>query len=239
MWEVAFVLWMAVMLSSASARSQTKPRDEPQPGFGGIQGQVLGEKGEPLASAKVSIRPEKGAFLGMLPTVYTDAEGSYYFDRVKPGSYVVVAEKEGDGYPNMDFDFYNPHPLSQPYPIVKVEEGEITRSVSIKLGPKAGRFKGRVVDEVTGEPVRSASMQFLRPYDLQHYYLSFGLRWPQLSFDKLVPTKRPFLMFATAPGYEECWVGEKGCQDQPNTFELSSPVTEEFLITLRRTKGQP
>ena len=217
---------------------QHEASDKRPQGIGAVQGRVVDEKGEALANAKVFIYPGEGPASGLRPAVQSDSEGAFLFDRLKPGRYTVGAEKPEDGYPDLEDSLYNPNPLSWPFPIVSVVEGEMTKPVTIRLGPKAGRFIGRVVDDVTGEPVRDASVTFRHAENPEDYYMGTGLKGPGL-LNVLVPTKKRFVMAINETGYLLCWVGEKGCQEQPYVFEFSSPITMEFFITLRRSKDTP
>src|SRR6266567_2439204 len=110
---------------------QQKEFDHQAAETGSIEGRVVGEQGEPITKAKLILYPGHGPANGAWPLVFSDSDGSFVFTRLKPGRYTVVAQKPAAGYPDMEDDFYNPHPLTWPYPIISVAEGKVTTGVRI------------------------------------------------------------------------------------------------------------
>ena len=112
---------------------------------GGIEGDVVDERGAPVAAYMIAIESYQGrssdaAQTGQVKNV-SDARGAFGWDRLVPGRYVLVASAEG-------------RPPSQSRQ-VEVEIGRTSAHVRITLG-RGATMSGRVIDAVTKKPLPGA-----------------------------------------------------------------------------------
>jgi len=197
--------------------------------YGTIEGRVLDEHGQPLSGARVYPFPQDHPPPGIPLTAYTAQDGTFRLDPVTPGPYQVCALKEEDGYPNANATFYD---ADFPYPEVTVRDGEVIRDVTIRLGPKAGRLVGTVVDSATGKPIRNASITFYEARSTQEY-LSTGLIWPKLDFNALAPSTKPFRIRVSAPGYQNWFYGGDGSEADAKPLRMTPGERKDLTIQLR------
>jgi hypothetical protein len=111
-----------------------------------IQGRVTGPAGEPLVCAQVSLSSDA------IPSVRTDAEGRYTFDRLPAGSYVVQAHMLPD-YLSLRYGQRRPADEDR---LIVLGEGERRDGVDIVL-PRQAVITGTLWDE-HGEPVEGVSV---------------------------------------------------------------------------------
>jgi len=143
--KFAFIL--ALLLLQQQSEAPKKPV---------IEGKVVEQTtGAPVARASVTLA-QIGSSEMNPPKVETDAEGGFVFEDLKPGSYLVLAEKAG--YTRRAYGAKNDGSL-RGIP-VRVALGE-RRKVEIAL-PKQGVVTGRVTD-ADGEPMQGVVMFGLRP----------------------------------------------------------------------------
>lgn len=100
-----------------------------------VSGKVLDPSGSPVADARVSLRSSSSA--GGPADASSEADGSFHFEGISPGSYRLEAGKEGEGR------------TPQPVPITVAEAplaGIVLELAS--LGTIRGRILGLTVDEL-------------------------------------------------------------------------------------------
>lgn len=162
--SVAAVLAMLAFASLAApvAAGQPPPRDgrgvagetrSGAIGAGEVSGRVRSRAGQSLDGAVVVLRSQDVASF-MLSTV-ADGRGTYHFDRLPAGRYVVRGWKTGFGR-----RFHGEDRPGQPPSVIEVEPGRHARGVDVIL-PKGGVITGRVGDE-EGRPLPSANVVVLR-----------------------------------------------------------------------------
>ena len=143
---------MCGLLCGQLAFTQT-PLVEP-PDLGLIDGYVVRvASGEPLKSAQVVLRPERGRS----PTsrAVTDASGHFTLESIQPGNYRLHVER--DGYVDHQYGQISP---SRPGTVLVLTPGQQVEDLVISLVP-TGTIAGRVFDE-DGEPVVRANVRALR-----------------------------------------------------------------------------
>ncbi len=86
-----------------------------------------------------------------LDSATTDDEGSYVFENVKPGSYVIEAEHRG----YIDGQFGEADEQT-----IQLAPGQLLKEINVKLTPQAV-LSGRVVDE-DGDPWTNATVNVFR-----------------------------------------------------------------------------
>ena len=161
----------------------------------------------------------------LLPVATTDEHGEFSFPELMVGEYKVNASKEEDGYPNTRFVLYSTG--AEVVPQVTVYAGQVTSDVVVRLGPKAPKIVGKVVDAETGEPVGNAIMVISRPGEPRSRLMT-GPNKEEVKggFELLVPPV-PVMIEISAPGYEK---------KQINSLQLSRGEARHLDISLRRAK---
>jgi hypothetical protein len=199
------------------------------PGSGAVEGRVFDERGQPVPGAAVyAFQPDRSG-PGLRHEVRTDGTGSFFLDSIQPGLNRICAVDETEYYPDTNATFYD---SAVPYPEVNVHEGKVVRGVVIRVGPKAGRLVGKVLDSNTNSPIRRAGLTFYDARGTQEY-MGTGLRLPALDFNVLVPSTKPFRMKVWAPGYQTWYYGKDGTQAGAEPLRLSPGKTKEMIIRLR------
>lgn len=122
-----------------------------------MSGRVRSRAGQPVGGAVVVLRSRDASFV--LATV-TDGRGTYHFERLPAGRYVVRGSKMGFGR-----RFHGEDRAGQPPSVVEVEPGRHARAVDVIL-PKGAVITGRVRDE-EGRPLPSANVVVLRQESLR------------------------------------------------------------------------
>jgi hypothetical protein len=112
---------------------------------GGIEGDVIDERGAPLGSYLLAVETYHGSATEGVPTgqlkSIQDPRGAFAWERLPPGRYVLTAS--ADGRPPM---------RSRP---VDVEVGRSTAHVRITLA-RGATMSGRIVDATTHRPIAGA-----------------------------------------------------------------------------------
>ena len=167
-------------------------------GFGAVQGRVLDELGKTLSGARVYADPVnvKDAPIGKVRFVTTSEEGDFILEQVVPGVNVICAAKEEAFYPDTGAAALATDPAALPR--VRVEEGKLTPSVTVRL-TKGGKLMGSILDSVNGQPVKDARIRLSRGDD-PRLYISTGPD-EQARFEFVVPSK-PFRFTVEAKGYK-------------------------------------
>ena len=202
------------------------------PQFGAIEGRVLDTQGNPIAGAKVDTYPLDRPDASAPPityVAYTDEKGRFFLDGVLPGRHMVYASKEDQGYPDTFFAFFVADP--EAVPKVSVSDKQVTQGVDIRLGEKAAKLVGRVMDARTGQPVEDAEIIFYRADNPSISYTT-GPNESEGRFRRLIPSI-PFKIKVSAPGYEDWYYRKEGAQDQADVLLLAPNAVEELNISLR------
>jgi hypothetical protein len=200
---------VAVIVSCGITRSQ-HTHENSASRTGAIQGRVLNPEGQPVAGAEVhALRSDLTT--GRLPTVYTDNQGKFLMKDLIPGRYTVSAGKTEDGYADTSSPFHSFGQVN--IPEISVDSHQVTHVV-IRLGPKAARLFGYIIDAETNKRIQNLqNVQLtLRRVDHPDYIYSTG---PNLEgrFDLLVPSV-PFTIMVKAPGYEVWQYRNEGSKGQ-------------------------
>ncbi|HYE65559.1 MAG TPA: carboxypeptidase-like regulatory domain-containing protein [Pyrinomonadaceae bacterium] len=200
---------------------------------GAIAGQVVDSAGNPVAGATVSAVPENQTAGGMPPITFTaastDEGGRFYLEGVTPGTYIIYAAKESAGYPSTSFNFFVADPRSAPK--VTVGEQQVAQNVLVRLGPKAARLVGRIVDAKTGQPVDRAEIFLTRADNPNNYHIT-GPNRPGGDFQLLVPSIA-FKIKVSAPGYQDWYFGNDGKKERASVMQIAPNATQELTIALR------
>ena len=140
-------------------------------GSGSISGRITGEEtGEPVPSAIINAFLIGNPFISA--TGYSNEDGNYTIDYVRPGEYHVMASAEW--HFSEYYDNISPFEDLEPTPVVVVDNQQTT-DVNFSLS-RGGSVSGRVVDN-EGNPVVRAEIWVYQPNaagepypdDIQHY----------------------------------------------------------------------
>jgi len=191
-----------------------------------VEGQVLNLEGSPIPDADVLAVAIGIRDRGRTARVRASRQGQFSLGLDRPGRYVVLASQEKEGYASAFFPTYGVPAV--PLPEVFVDESQTLHSVVIRLGPKPGKFAGRVFDAVTGQPVEKGQVE------LQVRSLSNALLrqrpYSRGQFQFWAPPSL-FSLRVSAPGYED-WYGN-GSKEQPETFAIQLGDRQEITVLLR------
>lgn len=170
---IAFALLCPLSGQTPERRATAGQTAEP----GSVRGVVVGAADEPLRKAEVTLRPlgSRGgqgvagtmaggrAMMGMsgggggVLSQTTDANGSFRFDDLSPGTYAITVQR--NGYVRSDASRAGARPGAGSATFT-VSPGQTVSGLSVKLVPH-GVVAGKVTDE-DGDPVAFASVQVLR-----------------------------------------------------------------------------
>jgi uncharacterized protein (DUF2141 family) len=187
--------WMAVAALcawSVPALAQ-QPRDVmggERAGTGSISGVITSDEtpARPLRRARVMLN---GTEMDVGRTAITQDDGSFVFDRLRPGRYTIAAAK--DGYLNVSYGARRPN---RPGPGVSLGRGEQLR-ISMQL-PRGGVVTGTILDPeglpAPGVRVIALAYQFLRGPD-ERRLMPMGTAAPQTTDDR-----GTFRIFGLPPG---------------------------------------
>lgn len=211
--------------------------------FGVIEGRVVDKRGQPIADATVVAFSADAPLNGRLPEAHTDNTGAFVLERVKAGINNVHAYKEQDGYPNTIFAVFA---IGRDVPVVNIIGGQTTKDVLVRLGPKAGKLAGRVIDANTGRSLKEVEITVFNDDDRNDPYRSFDfsrmVTQTAIGFQVLVPSV-PFRVKVSAPDYDT-WDGTEGAKQsgvipkKPDTMLVEPEQIHELMVSLRRTVNQ-
>lgn len=197
---------------------------------GAIAGRVLDVQGRPVPGAEVMAISDSGS-VGIVPTAYTDAQGEFLVNHLAPDVYTLSVAKEADGYPHTHFTVYSDRLTTNV--LVTLGEGETISGVTLRLGPKAERVTGRIIDVSTGKPIRGLQdvAIVIKRADGSGDSLSTG---PDLrgNFSILVPAA-PYTLEVSAPGYERWEKNSEAAGRRAPSARASGVKAKPLTVALR------
>jgi hypothetical protein len=191
-----------------------------------ISGQVVDEKGTPISNAGVHVMPD--ALYGALPSGISDDQGRFKIQVNYAGRYKLTASKLADGYASLSSTLHNP---SDSLPQVIVTVDQPVPFVIVRLGPRAGKITGSVIDATTQRPINNFQIRVCRVEVPRHCHQelfpgTYG------RFQILVPTA-PIVIEASAEGYRD-WQTLDVNSHQPAPLLVASGETRELTLNLRK-----
>lgn len=209
---------------------------QPQNGDGQIEGRILTSDGNPINQAKVyAVLKLEGPVIRRHPLTFTDENGRFVLPRLAAGEYAIHAFKESEGYPNLTFNFYAAAYGGQSLPTVIVRSGKISRGVTIKLGPKAGRLVIKVTDAISGLPIENAEVALNHQGKPLTLFKS-GATERGGVFRLLAPSSVNINLEVTAKGYRSWRYLRTEKNRQIDTLQVSPGTDLEIMVTLQPTK---
>jgi len=145
-----YFLALALVFASLFAHAQTK--DKP---LGNIMGTVNDENGNPVRGFTVYAIPQDISLDSVSPRSTTTNEAGEFDFRggFVLGTYKLYSKKDAEGYPDRSDSFYADPKLDAPK--VELTEDHPSATATVNLGDKAAVLVGRVVDAVTGTPLKA------------------------------------------------------------------------------------
>ena len=193
-----------------------------------IKGQVLDDHGRPVSSANVIASPD-GGLRGRLPSASSDSRGEFSIVVYKPDSYKVSASKPADGHPSTSNPFY--YPTEDSLAHVSVLGAGEAPFATIRFGPRAGNFAGRIVDAETGSVVEDFQIILCRA-EVPKYCQRLSTKHSGGQFSIPVPQVLLTIQIS-ASGYED-WYGAEREDGRPMSVQVSPGTTKGLDVSLKR-----
>lgn len=143
-------LVLALIPLLAGAQDATQPATQPQNASGAVDGRVTNSQtGEPISGANIHLYPQvwRGATAPL--AAVTQADGSFRFEAVPPGSYFVAVDQSS-------------YTVSGPAVVVRVRSGQQVSNLAVQVHPLA--TIGGTVTDADGKPVRGAIVTAFTTY---------------------------------------------------------------------------
>jgi hypothetical protein len=204
--SLALIIALTVALAAAAQTVET----------GSICGTVLDENGQPAPNVRVSAT---SLVCCREPQSRSDDAGHYCLSHLRCGHYLLSADEEKLGYPNLRATFYTTAPFSERSDAIAVISVKHPQAeLTFRIPYKAGFLRIQPSDAATGKPVpgMTFSLRVKSDPDLR----SIGgtrpasndqvlpqqegdLVSPREEDDILLPPNEDILLKVSAPGYRE------------------------------------
>ena len=217
MLPTVLVLLVAVM---GQSDGRVVPSD-----LGSVNGTVTNEEGKAVAGATVYANPIDRPIIGIVPHSETDATGHFAIHGLPWGRYGISAKKEEDGYPGMLFEFFARNHATQK---VTLGPDNPTTTVTIRLGPKAGKLTGTVTDAVTTAPLNPC-VEFRWASDPSNSLTGSGL--VNAKFSVLIPSTTDVLWKVWLDGYKPWYY--PGTTDKSMATSLRLQPGQAKAVTIK------
>jgi hypothetical protein len=172
------------------------------PPSGSVDGTVIDAEGKPVAGAVVyaSIHVPGHHFA---PKLITGPTGRFEFGNMQWGPYFITAGRAGEGpawYPLLCPEFLGGNrPLFE----VDLAPGHATATMTIRLGPKAGRVTGKVTDARTSAPLPNSGSELKWASDPSNVVRSpMGDGPSDAKFSIAIPSNTDVLWKVLRDGYQ-------------------------------------
>jgi hypothetical protein len=148
-----------------------------------------------------------------IPPVITDSQGHFIFKDLDPGSYLLIAQR--NGFARQEYGGRAPGRPGSPLNVVA---GQTLTDLVFHLIP-GGTISGRVAD-ATGEPLAGMAVQLVKPY----YSYDFGKRTFQVIDSARTNDRGEYRIYWITPGRYYLSVGPNtGFAPYPNANAIIEP----------------
>jgi hypothetical protein len=217
--KISAALTLALCLTVSGQESQSDSS-------GVVEGQVLNLEGSPIPEADVCAIAIGVQDQGRIPRTRANSEGRFTLKIERPGSYLISAWHEDDGYPNPALSAYGPPAV--PVPEVVVDQRQARQAITVRVGPRAGSLCAAILDGETNRPVEGGRVELRQSSNWAAFRMD--VPWTKGQFQLLAPTGL-FSLRVSAPGYED-WYGS-GSKEQPQLFAVEAGDRQEIVVRLR------
>ena len=220
-------VWLAfLLLASLPAFSQAANSSH---GDGMISGTVLDASGEPFKGVQVCTYMQ-GAPSGSTESrgacsATSDEAGQFHIDHVEMGVITIEAIKPEDGY----VAFAGTSVTKQ----VTLTPTQLSATVVLKLGPKAGVLIPRVKDRLTGKPIVDFEVAW-RIFDSDEAAgdYSGGQHVGHGTKNAIVPPEKYLVLTISARGYKKWIYCDPSDPSKPAFLRLQSGEEKELVVEL-------
>jgi hypothetical protein len=205
---------------------------QPTSDFRTIKGRVVDNTNLPVRGALIFAECPK-YLLGLLPSTYADEQGKFAVKVFGPGTYKIYAAKEEDDYPRTDSAFHYSIPIVPPE--VVIDDQALPSEAVVRIGPKAQRLTGIVVDAITKRQIDNARI-ILRHMDRPEYeYETEASKPGKKGFSILVPPV-PLIIEVKAPNHETWRSTDNRSDGSTGTLSTTAGDKKELNVSLRPIK---
>jgi hypothetical protein len=166
-----------------------------------IRGFVFDQSGNRVSGIRVKAWPIGVGVSGTLPSVETDKEGTYRFERVCPGRYTVLVEDGKAGYPSAG-PMLNAFLYGAPVPEAILTVKNPQADLPVYLPPKPGLMQVHIINQETKVEVGNFRVMLKVPGQQDESKMEF-------IFDDItvrqieVPPDKDVIYHVTAEGFHE------------------------------------
>ena len=203
-----------VLAIASSLFAQQGPDQDPS--LATIEGTVINsENNRTVSRASVTLRGLKGAGS---KSVRADGSGHFLFSAVEPGTYMLVAERQG---------YFSDERKREYQPVIQIAAGQYLKDVPVRLMPTAV-VAGEIVDEYN-DPVQHVEVRLLaeRMRVGQMYLAIAGKAVTDDRGQYRIPDLRPGKYYVVAEN-----------QNKPAAEAVSTPVTEVISQSAPSRRGE-
>ena len=194
--------------------------------IGSMNGIVTDEAGKAVAGATVYANPVDRPIMGIVPHSTTDKSGHFEIKGLSWGLYAVSGAKADEGYPEMLSAFFTRNQVMQK---VTLAPETSTATLTVLLGPKAGRLTGTVTDGLTSAPL-SPCTKFSWASEPNNYLLGTGL--VTSDFNTLIPSNTGVLWKVWLDGYKPWYYPGTSDESAATTLRLQPGQLISIAIRL-------
>ena len=218
------LLTLLILLVASTAQSDDTVIT---PESGTVNGVVTNEEGVVVAGATAYAHPLDRPIAGRVPHAETNATGHFAIHELPWGLYSISATKEQDDYPEMFSAFF-----ARNYPAQRANLGpdNPTATLTIRLGPKAGRLTGTVKDAATSAP-RNPCAEFKWASDPGNYLTGTGL--VNAEYRVLIPSSTNVLWKVWLDGYKPWYYPGTTVESMATSVNLKPGQAKEVEIELQ------
>lgn len=223
-----YALLLALLCCSVmTAYGQEQPAFSRQ-----VIGYVKDREDRPVLKAKVCANPHS-AWKVPIPCGVSKADGRFILDFWHPGTYTISAEKKSAGYPDAHNGFYGQ--FFGEMPTITVDETSEMKPVEVRVGPKAGRVVFSIVDDGSGQLIKSGAVEVCRTDDPKMCW-SMSTGFPNGRYELLTPEVAftiKFKVWGSDQEWEERHTVEE-VSGQVELLDVALGMRKEMNIRLRR-----
>lgn len=197
-----------------------------------LTGYVKDREGQPIAKAKVCAQPHSD-WKGFIQCSRSKPDGSFKLKFWRPGRYGISAEHKAAGFPETHTGFYG-YFFGTP-PVVTVDETTTLEPIEVIIGPKAGRLRLNIVDDESGQPIKSGLIKVCRVDD-PNMCINTSTGFPKGRYELLAP-EVAFTLKLEVWGSGQEWEARDAVTDGGELIELLNiglGERKELNIRLRR-----